>query len=434
MTFSTIPETSFVNNVDLHQAPSHDGDTPPQGTHAPRPASGEKAKARAILAAIRTLQAIEQAQRPATPEERAVLARFPGFGPVALGIFPDPVTGQYKDADLADAGGPAPGAPDAGGLRQRQAHHLYGLLHLAAGHPGDARGPRTPGRARRCHRAGARLRHREFPGPRPGGHALHRRGAGQPLRTYRPRAATPARTSASKTSATPACPRTASTPSSAMCRSPISGWTITGRACALHDFFLAKSLDALKPGGVLALVTTHYTLDKQHPGAAGSISRSRRISWAPSACPRRPSRRKAPGWSRTSCACASAPLARRPPTPTPPGWRRPPSPSRAWTSPSTATSSSIRRWCSAPGAARTGSMPASRLQPARPPATSPPSSPPRSSSLPAGRVHGAPHRASAPGPCPQPRCPPGAPPDRRQFLCHGDARPSCRSSRGRPCR
>src|SRR5213079_2342906 len=32
----------------------------------------------------------------------------------------------------------------------------------------------------------------------------------------------------------------------------------------LHDFFLAKSLDALKPGGVLALVTTHYTLDKQN--------------------------------------------------------------------------------------------------------------------------------------------------------------------------
>jgi hypothetical protein len=64
----------------------------------PHTASGDKAKARAILAAIRTLQAIEHAQRPATPEECAALAHFPGFGPVALGIFPDPVTGQYKDA------------------------------------------------------------------------------------------------------------------------------------------------------------------------------------------------------------------------------------------------------------------------------------------------------------------------------------------------
>jgi N12 class adenine-specific DNA methylase len=33
---------------------------------------------------------------------------------------------------------------------------------------------------------------------------------------------------------------------------------------ALHDYFLAKSVDSLAPGGVLALVTSHYTLDKQN--------------------------------------------------------------------------------------------------------------------------------------------------------------------------
>jgi SAM-dependent methyltransferase len=32
-----------------------------------------------------------------------------------------------------------------------------------------------------------------------------------------------------------------------------------GVRLALHDFFLAKSLDVLKPGGVLVIVTTHYT-------------------------------------------------------------------------------------------------------------------------------------------------------------------------------
>ena len=37
-----------------------------------------------------------------------------------------------------------------------------------------------------------------------------------------------------------------------------------GRKLALHDFFLAKSLDTLKPGGILALVTSHFTLDKQN--------------------------------------------------------------------------------------------------------------------------------------------------------------------------
>ena len=37
-----------------------------------------------------------------------------------------------------------------------------------------------------------------------------------------------------------------------------------GQKLSLHDFFFAKSIDALKPGGVLALVTSHYTLDKQN--------------------------------------------------------------------------------------------------------------------------------------------------------------------------
>jgi hypothetical protein len=59
-------------------------------------ASGEKAKARDIIAAIRTLKRIEEERRPATDEEPAALARFPGFGSVALSLFPDPVTGRYK--------------------------------------------------------------------------------------------------------------------------------------------------------------------------------------------------------------------------------------------------------------------------------------------------------------------------------------------------
>jgi N12 class adenine-specific DNA methylase len=37
-----------------------------------------------------------------------------------------------------------------------------------------------------------------------------------------------------------------------------------GQKLSLHDYFFAKSIDALKPGGVLAVVTTHFTLDKQN--------------------------------------------------------------------------------------------------------------------------------------------------------------------------
>ena len=66
--------------------------------------SGEKAKARDIIAAIRTLRTIEQESRPATEEEKLILGRFSGFGPVALSIFPNPVTGQYKDAGWQSIG------------------------------------------------------------------------------------------------------------------------------------------------------------------------------------------------------------------------------------------------------------------------------------------------------------------------------------------
>src|SRR5262245_45278576 len=100
MTFSTIPDVLPSDNVDLHREAFRNGAMPQELAASPhaRPhhtAGGAKAQARAILAAIRTLQALEQAQRPATPEERAVLARFPGFGPVTLVLFPDPVTSQY---------------------------------------------------------------------------------------------------------------------------------------------------------------------------------------------------------------------------------------------------------------------------------------------------------------------------------------------------
>ena len=40
--------------------------------------------------------------------------------------------------------------------------------------------------------------------------------------------------------------------------------THRGQRFSLHDYFFAKSADALRPGGVLALVTSHYTLDKQN--------------------------------------------------------------------------------------------------------------------------------------------------------------------------
>ena len=71
---------------------------------APGIAGVEKAKARDILDAIRILQTIEREQRPASPQERQTLARFGGFGAVALSFFPHAVTGRYKDAGWQSLG------------------------------------------------------------------------------------------------------------------------------------------------------------------------------------------------------------------------------------------------------------------------------------------------------------------------------------------
>ncbi len=35
-----------------------------------------------------------------------------------------------------------------------------------------------------------------------------------------------------------------------------------GQKFALHDYFFAKSVDQLAPDGVMALITSHFTLDK----------------------------------------------------------------------------------------------------------------------------------------------------------------------------
>ena len=92
-----------------------------------------------------------------------------------------------------------------------------------------------------------------------------------------------------------------------------------GQKLPLHDFFIAKSLDALKPGGILALVTSHYTLDKQNAATREYLAERADFLGAirlPSDAFKREGTRSSP----TSCSCASVPPASRPTTPIPTGW------------------------------------------------------------------------------------------------------------------
>jgi hypothetical protein len=67
-------------------------------------AASERAKARDILEAVTLLKHLEREGRSPGSAEREQLARFAGFGPVALSIFPHPLTGQYKDASWQQLG------------------------------------------------------------------------------------------------------------------------------------------------------------------------------------------------------------------------------------------------------------------------------------------------------------------------------------------
>jgi N12 class adenine-specific DNA methylase len=220
--------------------------------------SGEKAKARDIIAAIPTLKRIEQERRPATEEERQVLTRFGGFGPVALSIFPDPVTGRYKD------GWQAPGE-ELRSLLTDQEYESAKRTTFNAFYTSSTV-------IRAMFQALERLGVPEGalvlePGCGPGRFPLLAPKAmrflgveldsisGRIARALHPQA--DIRIENFRDSKLPAI-------DAVIGNVPFANTSLehNGQRFSLHDYFFAKSVDSLKPGGVLALVTSHFTLDK----------------------------------------------------------------------------------------------------------------------------------------------------------------------------
>jgi len=224
-------------------------------------ASGEKGKARDILAAIRTLKTIEQEQRPATPEENQTLARFAGFGPVALSIFPDPVSGRFKDAGWQAIGEElktllTPEEYDSAKRTTFNAfytsptviagiHEAIARLGVPAGatilEPGCGTGNFMSQAPRGTRFIGVELD--SISGRL--AKALH------PEHDIRIESFRDTKLPEDRIDAV-------------IGNVPFADLKLDyrGQKLSLHDFFFAKSIDALKPGGVLALVTTHFTLDK----------------------------------------------------------------------------------------------------------------------------------------------------------------------------
>ena len=176
-------------------------------------ASGEKAKARDIIAAIRTLQA-DRAGAPPGHRRRAAdprpLRRLRGRGPVALSrpghrpLQGRRLAGPRRRAEIpADARGIrlVPSAPPSTPSTPRPSSSRPCTGDLARlGVPGNAT-VLEPG----CGTG-------NFMSQAAGGHAVHRRRAGCASPAASPAPCTRTPTSASRISATPSCPRAASTP------------------------------------------------------------------------------------------------------------------------------------------------------------------------------------------------------------------------------
>jgi N12 class adenine-specific DNA methylase len=244
---------------------------PTVNTPPPEVSRGDKTKARDILAAIRTLKALDEAKRPATWDERQILLRFPGFGPVALGIFPDPVTGLYPDASWQQLGGELQAllTPEDYASAKRTTFTAFytsplviRAMYEALRHLGVPQGSTVlePGCGIGNFIALAPEGMR-FIGVELDSLSGRMARALHPTHNIRIENFRDTRLPEDRIDAV-------------IGNVPFADLKVeyAGVRLSLHDFFLAKSLDALKPGGVLALVTTHYTLDKQHAGLREQIA------------------------------------------------------------------------------------------------------------------------------------------------------------------
>jgi len=257
-------DSPFVVALPPDQVEDHREDSPKfPPTVAVTTASGEKAKARDILAAISVLKTIEYHRRDATPEERRTLARFAGFGPVALSIFADPASGNYKDAGWQALGEQLKAllTPEEFASATRSTFNAFytSPVVIAAIHEAIARLgiPSTskvlePG----CGTA-------NFMAMAPRG----MRFVGVELDSISARIAKaihPEHEIRNENFRDTRLPE--GSIDAVVGNVPFADLKLDyrGQRLSLHDYFFAKSIDALKSGGVLALVTSHFTLDKQN--------------------------------------------------------------------------------------------------------------------------------------------------------------------------
>lgn len=226
-------------------------------------AVGEFGKARDLLQAIRILKQRECTGGKASREEQEALTRFGGFGAVALRIFPDPVTGQYKSPSWQTLGEQLQTlltADEYASAKRTVFNAFYTSPTVVRvmfealtrfGVPESARVLEPgcgSGNFLRLAPQGMR-----FVGVELDSLSGRIAQALYPEHEIRVENFRDTRLPEASVDAVIGNPPFADLK-----------YEHNGVRFSLHDYFFAKSLDVLCPGGVLALVTSHFTLDKQN--------------------------------------------------------------------------------------------------------------------------------------------------------------------------
>jgi N12 class adenine-specific DNA methylase len=212
---------------------------------------------------------IEKENRQAKPNEQDILARFPGFGPVALSIFPDPVKGTYKDASWQALGEELKSllSPEQYDSAKRTTFNAFytspiviQAMHAALKRLGV---PETAlvlepgcGSGNFLSYAEDGMRFIGIEQDSVSGRIARARRPGQDIRI--------------EDFAKSRLPEL----DAVIGNVPFADVRLEykGQKLALHDFFIAKSVDALTPGGIMAVVTSHFTLDKQNSAMRESLA------------------------------------------------------------------------------------------------------------------------------------------------------------------
>lgn len=225
--------------------------------------AGTKGNVQEVVEAIRVLKRLEASGQPATEDDKARLARFTGFGAIATKVFPDPASGNYAagfedlgreleelltEDEYASAKATTYSAFYTSPVVMAEMYRALEKMGIKAGDRGLEPGCGIGGFV------GAAPTGLEFIG-------IERDSvSGRIAKLLHPEQ--DIRIEPFQDSNLPEA-----SVDFAVGNVPFADVKLRHRGVrhSLHDYFFLRSLESVRPGGVLALVTSRYTMDKINP-------------------------------------------------------------------------------------------------------------------------------------------------------------------------